>query len=79
MENAYLQLPVEADCSNDHVPVLGQHKAKVMDGGITMTKYLFSHYRLTLYSFLNQALLRRSGPFQYFGPHDAGAGVPSVG
>ncbi len=56
MENAYLQLPVEADCSNDHVPVLGQHKAKVMDGGITMTKYLFSHYRLTLYSFLNQAL-----------------------
>lgn len=51
-------LPVEADCSSDLVPAVDKKttKVKVLADGITMTKYLFDHYRLSLYSFLNRSL-----------------------
>ena len=50
--------PVEADCSSDLVPAVDKKtsRVKVLADGITMTKYLFDHYRLSLYSFLNRSL-----------------------
>ena len=50
--------PVDADCSSDLVPAVDKKtsRVKVLADGITMTKYLFDHYRLSLYSFLNRSL-----------------------
>lgn len=48
--------PLELDCSSDLVPAHSGHKATVMADGNTMTRYLFDHYRLAMYSYLNRAL-----------------------
>lgn len=48
--------PLELDCSTDLLPSPGGRKATVMADGNTITKHLFDHYRLAMYSHLNRAL-----------------------